>query len=427
MRDITNQDKKIELPYGLQKLPFKMKSDLAKWEVLESKECSELFPYEDGIKEGFRKPINSKPLNELVIPGEKVVIVTSDGTRPVPHKDLIPAIISELNISAENITIIIGTGSHRPNTPDELANMLGKNIVSKFKILNHDAFENGENIKVGITKANGPLYLNKHYVEADKRIVVGFIEPHGLAGFSGGPKGVIPGVAGIETIKFIHSYQMIKSPLRGWGKIENNPIRNEIFEMAGMCPPDFLVNVTLNKEKRITNIFAGDYITAHEKGCFFVSKNSMIHVKKRYPVVVVTNNGYPLDQNLYQSVKGLMAADQIIEKNGVIILFSECSDGIPEHGNFDRFVRNKTSEQIIKYFESKNITESDQWEAQVWAQIIMDREIYIYSTLSVVDAKSFQLIPLSDFQNDIENILAKFDHPDVAILPEGPVSVPIIY
>ena len=419
--------KKILLPYGKSKLPLIMKSELANWEILKPEECIEMHPYSENIKKSLLNPINSKPLSELVKKGEKVVIVTSDGTRPVPHKDLIPAIVSELDIPHKDITIIIGTGSHRGNTPEELEKMLGKKILSQIRVINHDSFDDNMNVKIGDTATGGPLYLNKYYVEADKRIVVGFIEPHGFAGFSGGPKGIVPGVSGIETIKYIHSYQMINSPLRGWAKTVNNPIREEIFEMAEMCPPDFLVNVTLNKEKRITNIFSGNFKTAHKNGCSYVFNNSMIHVNKRYDVVIVTNNGYPLDQNLYQSVKGLMAADQIIKDRGVVIIFTECSDGIPKHGNFDKLVRNKTSEQILHDLQNNSGTEADQWEAQVWAEVIpTNREVYAYSSLSIQDTKSFQLIPLRDYQKEIEIILAHYNLPDVAVLPEGPVAIPIL-
>ena len=419
---------KVFLKYGRGSLPLVMDPELAVWEVLRGEDCPEISPYRESIRESLRNPVNCKPLKEAVKRGEKVVIVTSDGTRPVPHRDIIPEIISELDIPYEDITIIIGTGSHRGNTAEELMEMLGRDLLSKIKVINHDAFDQNENIKIGSTESGGPLYLNRNYIEADRRIVLGFIEPHAFAGFSGGPKGVVPGVAGIETIKHIHSYQMINSPLRGWGRICNNPIRDEIYEMVEMLPPDFLVNVTLNKEKRISGIFSGEYISAHRDGCKYALEKSMIPVNKKYDVVIVTNNGYPLDQNLYQSVKGLLAADQILKERGVIILFSECSDGVPEHGKFDRLVRNRSSEEILDSLQKSNFTETDQWEAQVWADVIpSNREVYIYSSLSVQDVKSFQLLPLRQYQNEIELILAHYDLPDVAVLPEGPVAVPFIY
>jgi nickel-dependent lactate racemase len=194
--------------------------------------------------------------------------------------------------------------------------------------------------------------------------------------------------------------------------------------MVSFCPPDFLVNVTLNKNKRITNVFAGEYITAHKHGCDYVQQHSMIKVDKKYPVAIVTNNGFPLDQNLYQSVKGLMAANEIVTDDGIIIIFAECHDGIPSHGNFEKFVKNKTPVQILEELDRRTVTESDQWEAQVWAEVFKNRKIYIYSSLPDSVAKSFNLHPLHNYQKEVNNILEQLKFTDVAVLPEGPVAIP---
>src|SRR5699024_5418277 len=174
------------------------------------------------------------------------------------------------------------------------------------------------------------------YVNSDFRIVTGFIEPHFFAGFSGGPKGIMPGIAGIETIMTFHNAKMIGDPRSTWGNMEDNPLQDMTREINGMCKPDFMLNVTLNREKEITNVFAGELYEAHDRGCEFTKEHAMYRCEERFDVVIASNSGYPLDQNLYQAVKGMSAAHKVVKEGGSIIVASECSDGLPDHGNYSK-------------------------------------------------------------------------------------------
>ena len=287
------------------------------------------------LKMALQRPIASQPLKEMVNATDKVAIVISDITRPTPNHKMVPALIEELShVPLENFVVINGTGTHRDQTKDEFIEMLGEWVVDNIRIINNQCHDKDTLVNVGHSKFGCDVYLNKEYVEADFRIVTGFIEPHFFAGFSGGPKGIMPGIAGIETIMTFHNARMIGDPLSTWGNMVNNPLQDMTREINMMCKPHFMLNVTLNRDKEITNVFAGELIEAHDQGCAYAKEHAMIKCEQRFDVVITSNSGYPLDQNLYQAVKGMSAAHKIVKEGGTIIVASECSDGLPDHGNF---------------------------------------------------------------------------------------------
>ncbi|AFM42393.1 hypothetical protein Desaci_3505 [Desulfosporosinus acidiphilus SJ4] len=381
------------------------------------------------VVNALRNPIGTKPLKELVSPKDKIVIVISDITRPTPNHKLVPWLLEELShIPIENFTIINGTGTHRDETREELVEMLGEEIVNTVRIINHHCHEMSELKKVGRSSFGCDVYLNKEYVEADFRIVTGFIEPHFFAGFSGGPKGIMPGIAGIETILTFHNAKMIGHPLATWGVIENNPLQEMTREVNSFCKPDFLLNVALAGNNEITKAFAGELIAAHETGCAFVKEHAMVKCEERFDVVITTNAGYPLDQNLYQAVKGMNAAQKIVKQGGTIICAAECIEGMPEHGNFSKILQMRdTPKALLEMINEPSFSMFDQWEAQRLAMIQEWSDVIVYSTLPEEWVKIAMLTPTKSIETTLSELQTKYGKDmTIAVLPLGPLTIPYV-
>jgi nickel-dependent lactate racemase len=376
-----------------------------------------------------RAPIGSRPLRELAEPTDTVAIVIADITRPSPSERLVPWIMAELaHVPRENFVIINGTGSHRANTREELIQMLGNEIVETVRIVNHNAFDDTTLTRVGRTSYGGEIWLNADYLRADVRIVTGFIEPHFFAGFSGGPKGIVPGIAGIKTIMHLHNAEMIGHPKSTWAQLAGNPVQGEIREAVALAPPDFMVNVALNAKRGITAIWAGHYVEAHEIGCRFVAENVTRAVEQPFDVVISTNSGYPLDQNLYQTVKGMSAAARIVRPGGAIIAVSECSDGLPSHGNFVQILQmRRTPQELLEMIEAPDFEMYDQWEVQTQAIIQSKADVYLYSSLDPDTTRDAMLTPIANVEATLATLLDRYGPgARVAVLPEGPQTVPYL-
>ncbi len=376
-----------------------------------------------------RNPIDTAPLRDQVAADAKVAIVIADITRPSPSERLVPWIMAELgHVPRENVVIINGTGSHRANTREELAQMLGADVVETVRIVNHNAFDDTTLTRLGRTSYGGEIWVNNEYLQADVRIVTGFIEPHFFAGFSGGPKGIVPGIAGIKTIMHLHNAQMIGDSRSTWAQLENNPVQGEIREAVAMAPPHFMVNVAINSRREITALWAGHYITAHEEGCRFVAQHATRAVDGVFDIVITTNSGYPLDQNLYQSVKGMSAAARIVKPGGVIIAAAECSDGLPEHGNFKNLLQmRETAQALLEMIEAPGFELYDQWQAQSQALVQRKAHVYLYSSLDPETVRNAMLTPTDDIEGTLRELLDRFGpQARVAVLPEGPQTVPYV-
>ena len=381
------------------------------------------------VLQALRNPIGTKPLKEMVKSTDKVVIVISDITRPTPNHKLVPWILEELpHVPLENVSIINGLGTHRDQTREELVEMLGETIVDSVRIINHHCHEKAELTHLGTSSFGCDVYLNKEYVEADFKIVTGFIEPHFFAGFSGGPKGIMPGIAGIETILTFHNARMIGDPMATWGILDKNPLQEMTREVNNFCKPDFLLNVALNGNKEITNVFAGELTEAHAVGCAYVKEHAMIKCAERYDVVITTNAGYPLDQNLYQAVKGMDAARMIVKQGGTIICAAECSEGMPEHGNFVKILQMRESpKELLEMINDPSFRMFDQWEAQRLAMIQEWADVYVYSTLPEESIKIAMLTQTKDIEQTLKELSGKYgEKMSIAVLPLGPLTIPYV-
>lgn len=375
-------------------------------------------------------PIGTHPLRQLVSKKSprKVAIAISDHTRPVPDGLLLPWVIDELELNKSAITILIGTGTHRDSTREELQAKLGEQLLKQVHVINHHCLDREDVIYLGKSSCGGPCWLNRHWVEADLRIATGFIEPHFYAGFSGGSKAIVPGIAGIETIRHFHRASLIDNPTTTWGQLENNALQSLCREMVQLCPPDFIVNVTLNLEKSITGIFVGDVIEAHRAGARQAGKEAIIKTGRKFSAVVTTNSGFPLDQNYYQTVKGISAASRICENEGHIIVASSCSQGLPSEGEFAEILgQNLSDADLLEQLRNNKITRHDQWQAQSLLQSATRFHLHLKSELPAEKQPFTRAQPCTDVSKTLETIRQQLDVDclDVAIMPRGPLTIPV--
>ncbi len=379
--------------------------------------------------EAVRQPIASAPLREIVRATDRVAIVIADITRPLPSERLLPWLLEEIgHVPPDHIVIVNGTGSHRINTDDELRTMVGAEVFARYRVVNHDSHDPSTLAPVGIGIDGRPVLMNRDYVEADRRIALGFIEPHFMAGFSGGCKAVFPGVADIDAIMRYHDAQMIGDPRTTWGLIEGNPTQERIRHDGRLLPIDFCVNVTLNRQRQITRYFCGDVIAAHDAGCAFSRATVMVPCETPFPIVVTTNSGYPLDQNLYQAVKGMSAAAQIVSRDGYIAAAARCNDGFPAHGNFRTLLVDHESPQaLLETINHPGFLMYDQWEAQILANIRLKARVGLLSEIPDDEVRRAHLEPLQDIGKAVQAELDRLgDDVPVAVLPEGPMTIPYL-
>jgi nickel-dependent lactate racemase len=419
---------KVKLAYGKEGLWVDLSDDNVT--VVEPRFVPGLPDETEAIRNALREPIATPPLRDLVRRDDTVAIVFSDITRPQPRERMLPVLLEELaHVLPENIVLINALGTHRPNTKEELLGMLGREIAEGYRIVQHDAWDKGNMVYLGPTSFGHETYINGVYMAARIKILTGFIEPHFFAGFSGGPKAVLPGLADERSVLGNHDAKMIGHPKATWGVTEGNPIWEEMREMAAKTEPTFLLNVTLNKNKEITAVFAGDVWQAHAAGTAFARESVMVPVPEPFDIVVTTNSGYPLDLNLYQAVKGMSAAALVVKEGGSIIAAAECWDGIPDHGEYKNILKMADSSQkLLEVIRAAGFLMQDQWEAQVQAQIQLKADVYIKTSyLSDEQIREALLLPCHSIEETLAQLLERHG-PDatICVLPEGPQTVPYI-
>lgn len=383
------------------------------------------------IRAALRNPIGTPPLVQLAGPDDTVAIVFSDITRPMPNERVLPVILEELALAGvpdSQIILINALATHRRQTGEELVRMLGAGVVERYTVLQHDAWDDDNLVAVAPNSTGRVVRVNRFYSEASVRILTGFIEPHFFAGFSGGPKAVLPGIADAEAVMDNHNAQMIADPRSTWAVTEGNPIWQEMFRIASATQPTFIVNVTLNKNKDITGVFAGGMQPAHQAGMEFVKRKAMQPVQEPYDIVITSNSGYPLDLNLYQAVKGMSAAAQIVREGGHIIIAAECWDGLPTHGLYATLLREAPSYQALyERVMTPGFRSQDQWQAQVQAKIQMKASVHVYAGgLSDQDLNDAKVIACRSIEDTLAGILASNPAATIAVLPEGPQTVPYL-
>jgi lactate racemase len=420
--------KAIDLAYGRDGLRVEVTPEA---DVIEPHYLPGLADETSAILTALRSPSYGAPLRDRISRGAAVGISVCDVTRPFPGSRILPVLVEECRSSgASRISVFIATGTHRPCTPAELEQMLGPDILGQCAIVQHDAFDLSRHRAVGtVLGTTTPALVESAFLDQDVRITTGFIEPHFFAGFSGGPKMVAPGLAAIETVLDLHSAARIGDPRATWGIIQGNPVHDAVRAIAAQVRVAFNLDVTLNREHAITSVFSGELFASHEAGCSFARQTAMAAVRAPYEVVLTTNSGYPLDQNLYQSVKGMSAAAQIVKPGGSIIIASECSDGVPSHGGYGDLLRRAGDpDTFLARLAQPGFSVHDQWQVQVQAQIQRRARVFVKSGgLSNADVRAAWLEPVDDLAECVSACLAAAGpRSRLAVLPQGPQTIPYI-
>ncbi len=417
---------KVNLAYGSGHLPIEVPDD--RTTVIEPAHITGLADEQAAVIGALQNPIGSQALLERISPDTKICIAFTDITRATPNDRIIPWLLEHLGGPSDNITLLNQLGTHRPNTREELETMLTPEIAANYRVLNHEPENPDVLVQVGTTADGTPALLNRHIVEADLRIITGFIEPHFFAGFSGGVKGIMPGCAGLDTVMSNHGAKNIGDPQATFGVTEGNPLWEELRDIALKTGPTFLLNVTLNEQRDITNVFAGDIIEAHKTGCAFVKKSAMQPVGQPFDIVVTTNSGYPLDLNLYQGVKGMSTGARVLKEGGTLILAAECREGVPGGSPLDELLRSADSiEEILAKLSTPGFVRPEQWQAQIQALVQRKAEVLVRCELDDATLRACHLAPCADISAEVAKRLAKLGPAArLAVLPQGPLTIPYL-
>lgn len=420
---------RVELAYGEGRMPVEVPAEAV---VVRPEEAPGISRPAQAVRAALAAPRGAPPLAEIVRGKRTVAVVTPDITRPMPLplvlEPLLDAVL-EAGVPEAGVVLINGTGSHRANTAEEFERMYGADIARRFRIVNHDAFRPETLVRVGRTPNGTEAWLNREFVEAEVKIVTGLIEPHFFAGFSGGAKGIYPALAGIDSIMGFHNAAQIGHPRSTWGVLDDNPHQIECQAVWAMVRPDFLLNVTVNSARQITGVFAGRLDAAFSAGARYARAVAMTRVAGTgFDIVVTTNSGYPLDQNLYQAVKGISAAAQLCRPGGAILCAAECRDGLPQHGEFRHLMRlEKTPADLLARIEAPGFHRFDQWEAQTLARILTRARVLLKSEMPDDWVTGAMLEPVATVEAGIRRLQDEYGpQATIAVLPEGPMTIPYL-
>ena len=343
----------------------------------------------------------------------------------MPNKVILPPLLETLEasgISRDHITLLIATGIHRPNNAEELEIMVGRDIMDRYRIVNHFSQQLETHTYLGSTEQGTPVHIDTTYLEADLKVITGLIEPHLMAGYSGGRKAICPGIASIETMKVMHGPELMEHPKSAVGILEGNPFHIEATEIALMAGADFNLNVAIDKERRITGVFAGDMVESHLVGSGFVEKQAKVTLPTPADAVVVSSAGYPLDTTFYQAVKGLLTAVEIVKQGGSILLVAACSEGIGSKPFTDLIFKTDDLTAFVQGLYNPANFVIDQWQLEELAKVARKADIYFYTDGIPYHQRAKLFVhPLQNAQEGIEELLERYgENAQIAVIPEGP-------
>ncbi|HTZ92389.1 MAG TPA: nickel-dependent lactate racemase [Streptosporangiaceae bacterium] len=418
---------RVRLSYGETGLEIDVPDDAV---VIDPQDAPGVEDAAAALTEALRAPVSGPPLAQRVRPGQTVAISVCDGTRAQPGKLMVSAVLAELDgiSDFDDIVVLVATGTHRANTDAELRAMLGDRVVDSVRVVNHDARDSSGLTWMGRFGADVPVWLNTQWAEADVKITTGFVEPHFFAGFSGGPKMVAPGLAGLDTVLVLHDAARIAHPAATWGITEGNPVHDDVRAIAAGTGVTFAFDVVLNKAKQIVAAFAGDLLPMHAAATDLAGRLAMRKLSSLYDIVVTTASGFPLDQNLYQSVKGMSAANRIVRDSGLIICAAECRDGFPDHGSYRDVLRSAASPQaLLDEISGRAVTTPDQWQVQIQAQIQARSRVVMHTSyLTDADLAEVHLRQTADISQAVAEEVSRIGSARICVLPEGPQTIPYL-
>jgi nickel-dependent lactate racemase len=413
----------VRLAFGKSGLDIEL-PDGPSWHVLRSRKESPLANLPGALAEALDHPIATPGLAALAKGKSTAAIAVCDITRPAPNSVTLPPLLERLHqagITPDAITIHIATGLHRPASAAEIDIILGPSIASRYRVLNHHARHAASHLSLGTTRGGTPVYIDKAFLAADLHITLGFIEPHLMAGFSGGRKLIVPGLAAQETIKVLHSPRFMRQPSASEGSIDGNPLHAELLEIAAMARHDFMLDVVLTRSREIAGIFAGHAISAHAAGMSFVRDSLLETLPDPVDAVITTGAGYPLDLTFYQTIKGITAAQHIVKPGGRILVFGECAEGLGAPEFAAQLARFSTCQEFLERIDRAPV-EVDQWQLEKLAMVGRSIETLFHVPGIAADAVG----GLRDriFESPaaaLEQLLRGLpEHASIAVIPEGP-------
>ena len=410
---------KVRLAYGTGGLDVEVPDDAV---VVRPRDLPAL-PDEPGAVAGaLRAPVAGPALPSLLRRARSVAVVFPDLTRPMPNRTVLPPLLAALEragVADHALTLLCATGTHRRATDAEMRDLVGPDIVDRYRIVDHDS-ESDDHVGVGAVDGVA-VRLQREYVDADVRIVTGFVEPHFFAGFSGGPKAVCPGLAATETILEAHHPRRIADTNATFVTRHGNPVHDFVRAAVALCPPHLSVDVAINRQRQLTAVYAGSLPDAHDAACAFVGAAAVQVVDEPFDVVVSTNGGHPLDRNLYQTVKGMAAAERIVRPGGIVVMAAACGDGVPDGGGFARMLQAaRTPHDLV---DAAGGAALDRWQAQVLGRVLHKAAVWLRSDgLDDARIRSAQLVPVHDLSRAVAEAAAGAGG-RIAVLPEGPFTV----
>lgn len=424
--------KETWLRIGKNKLPIDVPNHA---QILRAKSIAPKQNPLQAVAESIANPIESESLRDIVCrkKPKNAVITISDITRPVPNQQILPPIIEAIGLPPERITILIATGLHRPATDEEKRILVGEKILKHHPVIDHKSDDPNELIELSEPSVSGTkVSINKHFLNADLKVVTGFIEPHFMAGFSGGRKGVCPGLANMETVRHFHGFQFLDSPKATNFSLEGNPLHEEANSVASKVGIDFLVNVALTESKEIAELFSGNWQMAFLKGTQFVQSATEAPIDSEVDVVVTCVGGDPLDKTLYQSGKGMCSGLSILKKGGINIVASACSEGLGSP-SFTQIMRTWGNDWkgFLNHLKTTEKIEHDQWGFQMQIKVLQKVGVeglrFATDGIPKSDLEKMSLTPIFDgdwncIQNQIDNLKDR----KIAVLPDGPYVVPVL-
>lgn len=380
------------------------------------------------VAQALAAPLAGPPLAELAQGKTSACIVVSDVTRPVPNHLLLPPLLAALEragVPRPGVTILIATGMHRATTGPELDELLGPGVAGAWRVVNHDC-RNAASLEVLDTIAGTPMAINRLYLQAQLKITTGLIEPHPFAGFSGGAKSILPGLAGLESMKHLHSYAMVADPRLAAARLDDNPFQEQVQRVGRLAGLDFLLNVVIDRQRRPLGVFAGAFPEAFRQGCDLAARQAVVKVERPFDLVVTSGGGHPLDATLYQASKGLLAARAVTRRGGAVLWVAGCAEGLGGR-EYQRMVTACATPQGFQavHGDPDNFV-VDQWGAQVYFQCLdhLGRVLLHSPGVQAEQAASFGLEALGDLAAAWPRLLAS--HPRVAVMPEGPYLCPML-